>query len=141
MILILPGHMNEVAHDLTYLKAGTIPFKSCLHKHRYVKYVSLSIIGKCPLFLWQMYGNSIWDVKPCSLETSTNLSEEPAAYIFYQNTWCYIVDHQVNSITRGHQKTPLGISTFPKVGNNYYREILFQTYLLFTVWVICAKYY
>jgi hypothetical protein len=44
MILILPGHMTEVAHDLTYLKAGMILFKSCLHKHRYVKYVSLPLM-------------------------------------------------------------------------------------------------
>lgn len=64
-----------------------------------------------------MYGNSIWDATPCSLETSTNLSEEPAAYIFYQNTWCYSEeDHCVNSSTRGPQKTPPGISTLPKVG-------------------------
>lgn len=42
MILILPGHITEVTHDLTYLKAGMILFKSFLHKHRYVKYVSLS---------------------------------------------------------------------------------------------------
>ena len=44
MILILPGHMTEVAHDLTYLKAGMILFKSCIHKHRYVKYVSSSLM-------------------------------------------------------------------------------------------------
>jgi len=44
MILILPGHITEVAHDLTYLKAGMILFKSFLHKHRYVKYVSLSLV-------------------------------------------------------------------------------------------------
>jgi len=44
MILILPGHMTEIANDLTYLKAGMILFKSCLHKHRYVKYVSLSLV-------------------------------------------------------------------------------------------------
>lgn len=44
MVLIMPGHMTEVAYDLTYLKAGMILFKSCLHKHRYVKYVSLSLV-------------------------------------------------------------------------------------------------
>jgi hypothetical protein len=44
MILILPGHMTEAAHDLTYLKAGMKLFKSCLHKQRYVNYVSLSLV-------------------------------------------------------------------------------------------------
>jgi len=44
MILILPGHITEVAHDLTYLKAGMILFKSFLQNHRYVKYVSLSLV-------------------------------------------------------------------------------------------------
>ena len=44
MILILPGHMTEVAHDQTYLMAGMILFKSYLHKHRYIKYVSLSLV-------------------------------------------------------------------------------------------------
>jgi hypothetical protein len=42
MILILPDHITEVAHDLTYLKAGMILFKSFLHKHRYVKYVIIT---------------------------------------------------------------------------------------------------
>jgi len=42
MILILPDHITEAAHDLTYLKAGMILFKSFLHKHRYVKYVIIT---------------------------------------------------------------------------------------------------